>query len=45
MLANFLPNVEATITATSLVSITNELHGFEKSSWIITSYMLTYTGP
>lgn len=43
-LAVFLPGLEATIVATSLLSITNDLHGFDQSSWIITAYMLTYTG-
>jgi hypothetical protein len=44
LLAVFLPQVEGTIAATALVSITNDLQGFDKSSWIITAYMLTYTG-
>ncbi|KAM0145728.1 hypothetical protein ACHAQE_011114 [Botrytis cinerea] len=43
MLAIFLPQVEGTIAATALVSITNDLRGFNESSWIITAYMLTYT--
>ncbi|KAK6615280.1 major facilitator superfamily transporter [Botrytis cinerea] len=43
MLAIFLPQVEGTIAATALISITNDLRGFNESSWIITAYMLTYT--
>lgn len=30
--------------ATSLVAITNDLQRFNESSWIITAYLLTYTG-
>ena len=43
-LAVFLPSMEVSIVATSLLAITNELQGFDQSSWIVTSYMLTYTG-
>ncbi|KAL8902863.1 MAG: hypothetical protein Q9207_004328 [Kuettlingeria erythrocarpa] len=43
-LAVFLPSMEVSIVATSLLAITNELQGFGRGSWIITSYMLTYTG-
>jgi hypothetical protein len=37
-------NVESTIVTTCLVVITNDLHGFEKASWIISSYILGYVG-
>ncbi len=30
--------------STSLVSITNSLSGFENRDWVVTSYLLTYTG-
>jgi MFS family permease len=43
-LSLFLSTLEVTIVSTSLVSITNALNGFDKSSWIVTSYLLTYTG-
>ncbi|KAL4798965.1 major facilitator superfamily domain-containing protein [Aspergillus venezuelensis] len=43
-LSLFLPSVEVSIVSTSLVSITDELHGFDQSTWVITSYLLTYTG-
>lgn len=33
-----------TIVSTSLVSITDNLHGFGRSSWIVAAYLLTYTG-
>ncbi|EED14417.1 efflux pump antibiotic resistance protein, putative [Talaromyces stipitatus ATCC 10500] len=43
-LALFLSTVETTIVGTSLVSITNALGGFDKRDWVVTSYLLTYTG-
>ncbi|KAE8377422.1 major facilitator superfamily domain-containing protein [Aspergillus bertholletiae] len=43
-LALFLTGIEATIVSTSLVTITNDLGDFGQSSWVITSYLLTYTG-
>ena len=30
--------------STALVAITNALNGFVKSNWIVTSYLLTYSG-
>lgn len=30
--------------STALVAITNALHGFVKSNWIVTSYLLAYAG-
>lgn len=42
--ALFLSTVETTIVSTSLVSITNALSGFDKRDWIVTAYLLTYTG-
>ncbi|PYH29136.1 MFS general substrate transporter [Aspergillus neoniger CBS 115656] len=38
----FLTGLESTIVSTSLVAITDDLRGFGRSSWIITSYLLTY---
>ncbi|KAF2464555.1 MFS multidrug transporter-like protein [Lindgomyces ingoldianus] len=43
-LSIFLASLEVSIVATSLVAISNSLKSFEQSSWIINSYMLTYTG-
>lgn len=37
-------NLEVTIVSTSLVDITNDLQGFDRTSWIVTGYLLTYTG-
>lgn len=43
-LAHFLSSLEVSIVATSLVAITDDLRGFSESSWIVTAYLLTYTG-
>jgi MFS family permease len=43
-LALFLVSLEVSIVSTSLVAITNSLQGFSQSSWIVTAYLLTYTG-
>ncbi|KIL87403.1 hypothetical protein FAVG1_09109 [Fusarium avenaceum] len=40
----FLSTLETTIVSTALVSITNALNGFILRDWIVTSYLLTYTG-
>ncbi|KAF7880499.1 uncharacterized protein EAF02_007345 [Botrytis sinoallii] len=40
----FLVNMEVSIVGTSLVSMTNEFHGFDESTWVITAYLATYTG-
>lgn len=37
-------NLEVTIVSTSLVDITNDLRGFDRTSWIVTGYLLTFTG-
>ncbi|KAH8652684.1 drug resistance transporter EmrB/QacA subfamily [Tricladium varicosporioides] len=42
--ALFLSTLETTIVSTSLVSITNALGGFEIRDWVVTSYLITYTG-
>ena len=43
-LSVFLSSLETTIISTSLVTIVNDLKGYSQGSWIITSYLLTYTG-
>ncbi|GAP85769.1 putative major facilitator superfamily transporter [Rosellinia necatrix] len=43
-IAVFLPTAEASIVSTSLVTISKDLAGYGQSSWIVTSYLLTYTG-
>jgi MFS family permease len=42
--ALFLANLEIPIVTTSLVAITNDLHGFERGSWIISAYLLGFVG-
>jgi MFS family permease len=44
MLAFFLSNLDVTIVSSALTSITDDLAGFEKRSWIVTGYLATYTG-
>ncbi|CAI4214153.1 unnamed protein product [Parascedosporium putredinis] len=44
LLCLYLVNLEVTIVSTSLVSITNDLSGFEKTNWVMTGYLITYTG-
>ncbi len=36
--------IEITIVNTALITIADELQSFERSSWIITAYLLTYVG-
>lgn len=43
-LSLLLSALETTIVSTSLVSITNALGGFGQRDWVVTSYLLTYTG-
>lgn len=43
-IALFLSTLESTIVSTSLVSITTALNGFLMRDWIVTAYLLTYTG-
>ncbi|KAJ5692410.1 hypothetical protein N7462_001833 [Penicillium macrosclerotiorum] len=44
LLCLYLVNIEVTIVSTSLVTIVDDLLGFDRSSWVITSYLVTYTG-
>ncbi|EJT71357.1 hypothetical protein GGTG_10616 [Gaeumannomyces tritici R3-111a-1] len=43
-LALFLSALDTTIISTSLVSMTNDLGGFDQRNWVATAYLLTYTG-
>ena len=43
-LSLLLSTLETTIVSTSLVSIADALHRFDQSGWVVTSYLLTYTG-
>lgn len=40
----FLVQMESSIASTTLLGITNQFGGYEKSSWVFTAYMLTYCG-
>ncbi|KAL5358230.1 major facilitator superfamily domain-containing protein [Aspergillus floccosus] len=40
----YLANLEVTIVSTSLIAITNDLKGFDKTGWINTAYLSTFTG-
>lgn len=40
----FLTSVESTIVGTSLVAISNSLGGYVKRSWVVTAYLISYTG-
>ncbi|PVI01633.1 MFS general substrate transporter [Periconia macrospinosa] len=42
-LCMFLVNIEVSIVGTSLVSISDELHGFDQMGWVVTGYLITYT--
>ena len=43
-LCMLLVNIEVSIVGTSLISITNDLHGFSQQGWVVTGYLITYTG-
>ncbi|KAF2836638.1 MFS general substrate transporter [Patellaria atrata CBS 101060] len=40
----FLVNVEVSVVGTSLITIVRELHGVDQMGWVITGYLITYTG-
>ncbi|KAE8344924.1 hypothetical protein BDV24DRAFT_171410 [Aspergillus arachidicola] len=44
MICLYLVNLEVTIVSTSLIAITSDLNGFNKTSWIITGFLITFTG-
>ncbi|KAF3914584.1 hypothetical protein ABW21_db0206328 [Orbilia brochopaga] len=43
-LSLFLAAFETTVVATSLVDITSEFQDFNRASWIVVAYLLTYNG-
>jgi hypothetical protein len=43
-LSVFLPTAEISIVSTSLVTISEDLNGFDQSSWVITAYLCAFTG-
>ncbi|KAJ5650184.1 uncharacterized protein N7484_003907 [Penicillium longicatenatum] len=38
----FLSALDITIVSTSLTAIANDLHAFEQSSWVVSSYLTCY---
>jgi hypothetical protein len=44
VLSLLLVNLEVTIVGTSLVAITESLQGFSETSWVVSSYLVTYMG-
>jgi MFS family permease len=36
--------MESSVTSTAVLVITDELGDYEKSSWLFTAYLLTYSG-
>ncbi|KAF2015122.1 MFS general substrate transporter [Aaosphaeria arxii CBS 175.79] len=40
----FLPTAEISIVSTSLVTMSIDLNGFDKSNWVITAYLSAFTG-
>ncbi|KAJ5719109.1 major facilitator superfamily domain-containing protein [Penicillium malachiteum] len=40
----YLVNLESTIISTSLVAIAEDFQSFNKTSWFVTAYIMTYTG-
>ena len=40
----FLVNMEVAVIGTSLIAITNDLNGFAQMGWVVTGYLITYTG-
>ncbi|KAI1339724.1 putative multidrug resistance protein fnx1 [Xylariaceae sp. FL0016] len=41
--AIFLVNFEVTIVSTALVSISNDLQNYTRTSWVVTAYLITYS--
>jgi hypothetical protein len=40
----FIVQMESSIISTAVVDITDQLGGYEKSSWLFTAYLLSYCG-
>lgn len=40
----FVAQMDNYVTSTAILDITDELGGYEKSSWVFTAYLLTYCG-
>jgi hypothetical protein len=44
LIATFLVQMESSITSTAMLDITDHLGGYNKSSWLFTSYLITCCG-
>lgn len=44
LLSLFVAQMDTSITSTSILTITDQLGGFKKSSWVFTAYMLPFCG-
>lgn len=42
--ALFMSLMDSSIASTAILVITDQLGGYDKSSWVFTSYLLTYSG-
>lgn len=40
----YLVNLEVTIVSTSSLAIANDFHSYDRLGWILTGYLITYTG-
>jgi hypothetical protein len=40
----FIAQLDSSIVSTAVVDITDQLGGYEKSSWLFTSYLITFCG-
>jgi hypothetical protein len=44
IISMFVVQLDSSIISTSVVDITDQLGGYEKSSWLFTSYLITFCG-
>lgn len=44
LLSLFVAQMDTSITSTAILTITDQLGGFEKYSWVFTAYMLSFCG-
>jgi hypothetical protein len=44
IISMFIVQMDSSIISTSVVAITDQLGGYEKSSWLFTAYLITYCG-
>jgi hypothetical protein len=44
IISMFVVQLDSSIISTSVVDITDQLGGYEESSWLFTSYLITFCG-